>query len=150
MRREPLTSTEREQLFQDLTDWYYDDGHGMLLSEETRNIYLKAKENLTCAVDDIEPELLRTRLLAAREQLRATGGSQEEIVRQLDLLRGDASIRQLSLLRTSMRGDIAIYTSPYGHDLNPEDKAFLEACGGDPSRPPWRVRKQRPAIGSVD
>lgn len=62
-REEPLTSKERKQLFQDLTNRYSDDGHGMLLSEETRNMFLKAKKNLICAVDDIEPELLRKRLL---------------------------------------------------------------------------------------
>jgi hypothetical protein len=121
----------------------------MLLTEETRNIYLTAKKNLTCAVVDIEPELLRTRLRDKADHLRARGDSEDEILRQLDDLRGRASMLQLSLLRTSMRGDVAIFTSPYGEDLDEEDKAFLKACGTDPDQSPWRRRKPRQAIGSI-
>jgi len=35
MRRVPLTRAERSQLYDQLTDWYYDGGNGMLLTEET-------------------------------------------------------------------------------------------------------------------
>jgi hypothetical protein len=59
MRDTPLTPGERSQLFDDLTDWYYDGGHGMLLTETTRNIYLKAKANLTCAPEKLVPDSLR-------------------------------------------------------------------------------------------
>ncbi len=35
MRGVPLTRAERSQLYDQLTDWYYDGGNGMLLTEET-------------------------------------------------------------------------------------------------------------------
>jgi hypothetical protein len=80
--------------------WYYDSGNGMQLSQETRNIYLAAKENLICEVDALKPASLQKQVQASDD---------------LDTIRGWASIRQFSLLRTAMRGDIAIYTSPWGN-----------------------------------
>jgi hypothetical protein len=111
MRGAPLTPIERSQLFNKLTDWYYDGGQGMLLTEPTRNIYLRAKKNLTCPIEELVPESLA-----------------EQVARDGDAVRGQASIDQLSLLRTSMRADIRIYTQPYDEELSREDVAFLEAC----------------------
>lgn len=45
---EPLTPEEREKLFNDFTQWYYENGNGMLLGGGTRNIYLRVKDNLVC------------------------------------------------------------------------------------------------------
>jgi hypothetical protein len=121
MRTTPLTPGERFQFFQDLTDWYYDNGHGMLLTEQTRNIYLKAKRNLTCPVDKLEPASFK-----------------EQVTLEGDAARSSRSIRQLSLLRTSMRADVEIYTQPYEEELSPDDIEFLRACKVDLDRPPWR------------
>lgn len=121
MRATPVTEAERFKLFNELTDWYYDSGHGMLLAEQTRNIYLKAKKNLTCPVAELEPTSLA-----------------EKVVADGDAARSSLSVDQLSLLRTSMRGDIQIYTEPYNEQLSPDDIAFLEACKVDLSQPPWR------------
>jgi hypothetical protein len=95
----PLSQDERRKLYDKLTDWYYEGGNGMLLSKETRTIYLAAKENLICGADALRPASLQ-------KQVRASDDP--------DAVRGWASIRQFSLLRTAMRGDIAIYTSPWG------------------------------------
>jgi hypothetical protein len=121
MRNAPLTPGERSQLFQDLTDWYYDGGHGMLLTQQTRNIYLKAKKNLTCPVEELEPASFK-----------------EQVALEGDAVRSTTSIDQLSLLRTSMRADIEIYTQPYDNELSPDDIEFLRACKVDLDRPPWR------------
>jgi hypothetical protein len=123
MRGSPLTETERKDLYRALTDWYYDDGNGMLLTEQTRNIYLNAKRNLTSPDIDLVPETLATRVLAANTDR--------------ELIRGQASIDQLSILRTSMRADIRIFTEPYKETLKPEDKAFLTSCKVDLTRQPW-------------
>jgi hypothetical protein len=125
MRHSPLAPDERTELFNSLTDWYYDCGYGMLLTEPTRNIYLKAKTNLTCPPEELVPESLRDR---AAEN---------------DAARGWASIDQLSLLRTSMRADVEIFTQPYDEELSPIDVSFLEACNVDLSRPPWRDAERR-------
>jgi hypothetical protein len=126
MRDSPLTAGERSQLFDDLTDWYYDDGHGMLLTETTRNIYLKAKANLTCAPEKLVPDSLRDRVAADGDEAR-----------------GWASIDQLSLLRTSMRADVEIFTEPYDEELSADDRAFLEACKVDLGHAPWRDATRR-------
>jgi hypothetical protein len=120
----PLTREERRTLYDELTDWYYDGGNGMLLSEQARNVYLAAKENLVCEVDELRPESLRAKVKQSVDP---------------DGVRGWASIRQFSLLRTAIRGDIAIYTSPWGRVLDDEDREFLLACGVDLDREPWRT-----------
>ena len=116
------TPEERRMIYDTLTDWYYEKGNGMLLSEETRNIYLTAKENLICAVEEIEPQSLGSRV----------GESPAP-----DVERGRASVRQFSLLRTAMRGDILIYTAPWGRGLGADDREFLAACGVDVGGKPW-------------
>jgi hypothetical protein len=126
MRAAPLTPAERSQLYDKLTDWYYDDGNGMLLSEKTRNIYLRAKKNLTCPANELVPESLA-----------------EQAAQDGDAVRGQASIDQLSLLRTSMRADIRIYTQPYDEELSPEDVAFLKASKIDLDLPPWKHARTR-------
>jgi hypothetical protein len=126
MRGAPLTPIERSQLFNKLTDWYYDGGQGMLLTEPTRNIYLRAKKNLTCPIEELVPESLA-----------------KQVARDGDAVRGQASIDQLSLLRTSMRADIRIYTQPYDEELSHEDIAFLEACKVNVGRAPWRDALER-------
>src|SRR5262249_29500000 len=129
MRGAPLEPGERSQLFNDLTSWYYDCGQGMLLTEQTRNIYLKAKENLTCPAEQLMPSSLRDRVAA-----------------EGDAARGWASIDQLSLLRTSMRADVEIFTQPYDEVLSQEDEAFLEACKVDLSQPPWRDARRAESV----
>jgi len=129
MRDTPLSQKDRSQLFKDLTDWYYDSGHGMLLSEQTRNIHLKAKKNLTCPLEALEPASLAERVALGDEADRSS-----------------ANIDQLSLLRTSMRSDIQIYTQPYDEELSPEDIAFLEACKVDLGQPPWRDALPRESV----
>jgi hypothetical protein len=69
------------------------------------------------------------------------------VVDDPDTVRGWASTRQFSLLRTAMRGDIAIYTSPWGQHLAEADKEFLDACGVDLNREPWRSSARGVARG---
>jgi len=88
-RASPLTEGERACLYRTLTDWYYDDGNGMLLTEQTRNIYLNAKRNLTCPDDKLVPETLAQHVLASQADR--------------ETLRGQASIDQLSLLLDARR-----------------------------------------------
>lgn len=126
----PITAVERHTLYEHLTHWYYKKGNGMLLSEAARNIYLRAKENLVCDVGDLKPESLRAAALASDDP---------------DTVRGWASMRQFSLLRTQLRGEIEIYTRPYGEPPAAEDVEFLELCHINLRREPWRssLRGQR-------
>ena len=118
----PLTSQERKKLYNNFTSWYYENGNGMLLGEETRNLYLCAKKNLDCPFDKIEPKSLQTEK------------------RKTDEGRGRLSVRQLSLLRTRMKADLEIYGSYFFGKLEPDDKVFLEHCRQRLDRKPWRSK----------
>lgn len=119
-----LTPNERSRLMQEMTNWYYRDGQGMLLSKRTRSMYLSAKTNLTCHDTDLEPE--GDKLLAL---IPGLGSSIEK--------RGCLSIRQLSLLRTQMKSDLAVYGRVYSKTLRDHERRFLRECIG----PTWRWRK---------
>jgi hypothetical protein len=111
---------DRQKLFAALTKWYYQGGNGMLLSPDARRIYLAAKENLRCDPEAFVPA-------GARAAVAERDDARDPIVR-----------RQLSLLRTAMRGDIRLFTTPWGSTLADDDVMFLYACGVDVNEPPWR------------
>lgn len=125
-----LTRDERLKLNDDLTHWYYDNGHGLLLERDTREIYLAAKENLICDASTTCPAHL---LCFLPTHLN----SQEKL--------GCSAIRQLSLLRTQMKADLAIYGELYHETLTTHDYAFLRASGVNLYAKPWRtaLRKVR-------
>lgn len=139
---EPLALEERENLFNEFTQWYYENGNGMLLGGGTRTIYLRVKDNLVCPIDYFEPESIRTRLETM---------SQEEQEKE----RGRLSIRQLSLLRSRMKADLEVYGPPYHNKLDDDTKALLRWCGEDlyakvwRSKPPGRIDSMRQSTDVV-
>jgi hypothetical protein len=120
----PLTHRERQELWDATTDWYYgkDDAkpYGPFLTGRARRVYFKAKRNLLCPVDEIEPE-------SNREYVKRSAEGEEAA-------RGSLSIRQFAVVRWVMRFDIQLHTDPYLQTLNELDLAFLESCGID-----WRA-----------
>jgi hypothetical protein len=66
----PLTHDVRRKLFDQLTSWYYDDGHGMLLGVDTRSIYLTVKKNLICDANQFVHVAHRTNSRRRRTQRR--------------------------------------------------------------------------------
>ena len=54
----PMSVQQRKELFDSMTDWYYSSGNGMMLTRETREIYLNAKFNLICDDEKLRPETL--------------------------------------------------------------------------------------------
>ncbi len=113
-----LSAEERLTLFDQLTDWYYADGNGMLLELVTREMYLVAKNNLVRGDGQLQPPSL------SRPGLT-------------DLDRAQLSISQLSLLRSQMKADVGGYGLLYEPKLSNDDRAFLLYCGADLRRPPW-------------
>jgi hypothetical protein len=128
----PLDTAARQRLRDHLTDWYYAHGDGMLLERVSRSVYLEAKDNLTRPLEQLTPVYSRERL----HQLP---------VEQLDTARGVLAQRQLSLLRTQLKSDLAIFGRPYGPQLGPEDRAFLTACGVNLRCKPWSDAGSGPA-----
>jgi hypothetical protein len=121
-----LTTKERKLLFERMTIWYYTDGQGMFLASETREVYLAAKHNLTCPDEKLKPNGVG---LLARFPAHLT----------TEQKRGCLSIRQLSLLRTQMKSDLAVYGKPYQGTLRVHEREFLEACDISMRRRPWRT-----------
>jgi hypothetical protein len=119
----PLSPDDRQKLFTRLTNWYYDDGNGMLLARDTRGIYLRSRENLVCPATDLRPASLAETVMTSSDP---------------ELVRSAASIRQLSLLRTAMRWDLRAYGRDYGEPVTEVDREFLRTCGLNADRAPWR------------
>lgn len=121
----PLTQCEREKLFQEFTEWYYENGNGMLLGGRTRTMYLCVKDNLACPVEHFQPESIRKKLknMSPQDQEKEPGR---------------LSIRELSLLRSRMKADLEVYGPPYHNKLDDDAKALLSWCGEDLSTKVWR------------
>lgn len=120
-RRPPLSPEQREDLYQKMTDWYFDEKGGLVLSAATRGLYLTVKANLICQPVEFKP---------TSQQGKAAWNDE----------RSHILLRQFSLLRTRMKADLTIYGEPFYDTLTADDRAFLEAAGQDPDRPPWRPR----------
>jgi hypothetical protein len=114
--KQRLKPEDRDDLFDKMTAWYYGSGRGMMLGDDTRGIYLTAKKNLICKVEEFVPA-------SARGQIRE---SEEE--------RTSQCVRQLSLLRSAMRADFEVFGKPWGREINDRDREFSLECGARPSR----------------
>jgi hypothetical protein len=120
----PMDEAARRSLHGEFTDWYYENGDGMLLERASRTVYLEAKDNLIRPVERLTPVESRNRLRTLADD-------------QLETERGILAQRQLSLLRTQLKSDLAIYGRPYNPTLGPEDRAFLTHCGVNLAHKPW-------------
>ncbi|MCF6155914.1 MAG: hypothetical protein E3K36_11825 [Candidatus Brocadia sp.] len=100
----PLTQDERMKLYVALTKWYYENGNGMVLGDNTRRLYLTAKDNLICPDEALKPSKLYEILKKLSDENRIEK-------------RGHLSIRQLSLLRARMRADLEVYGVLYFGEL---------------------------------
>lgn len=143
-----LLLEERQALWAAMTDWYYANGGGMLLTATTKDVYLKVKHNLICESPDLDPEGLADRI---KEALSPTGHELDDRV-----IRGTLAIRLISLLRTQLKSDLAIYGATYSGKLNDYERFFLIQSGVDlRSRawakaagidPRWRWLRRRPKV----
>jgi hypothetical protein len=144
----PITPTERRQLYHHMTRWYYGKGNGMLLAKDTREMYLAAKFNLACPKEQLLPcetstqtqilDILRTDLSEKESKTtdkRLPYGKAGDLSE--DELRGVLAIQQLSLLRTQMKSDLAIYGNPYFGKLTDSNREFLKHCHVKLNRRPW-------------
>lgn len=131
-----------------MTDWYYADGGGMLLTATAKDVYLKVKHNLICESSDLRPKGLADWI---NEEIGLPTGQELD-----DKVRGTLAIRLISLLRTQLKSDLAIYGATYSGKLNDYERFFLiesevdlrskawaKAAGIDTR---WRWIRRRPAV----
>jgi hypothetical protein len=134
-----------------MTDWYYADGGGMLLTATTKDVYLNVKHNLICESSDLRPAGLADRI---SEALGVPAGHELD-----DKVRGTLAIRLISLLRNQLKSDLAIYGATYSGKLNDYERFFLlhsgvnlrskawaKAAGLDTR---WRWIRRRPAVADI-
>jgi hypothetical protein len=137
---------ERRDMWAAMTDWYYANGSGMLLTAITKEVYLNVKHNLICESSDLRPANLADRI---NEELGLPAGREFD-----DKVRGTLAIGLISLLRTQLKGDLAIYGATYSGKLNEYERFFLlhsgvnlrskawaRAAGLDTRW--WRLRRRR-------
>ena len=145
----PLKPSEAGSLYIQMTEWYYESGNGMMLTDNTKVMFIKAKKRLASYSVDYDD-----------------AGSNS--LWQVD---GKRRIRELSLLRTQMKLDLDIYgvfyfasrkqateegppdreeteLRPHSEEteLRDGDLDFLRACGFSPTkwgRLPWYRRWYR-------
>ena len=79
-----------------MDDWYFGSGYGLLLPNHTRKLFYFAKQALDYPADQRVPKLLLERLQGCPEEQR-------------DLIISCACWRYLSMLRTQLKDDLAIY-----------------------------------------
>jgi len=139
-----LTLRERRELWAAMTDWYYTNGSGMLLTAITKDVYLNVKHNLICGSSDLRPAGLA-------DQINAELGLPAD--HELDdKVRGILAIRLISLLRTQLKSDLAVYGATYSgklseyerffllhSEVNLRSKAWAKAAGLDNQW--WRIRR---------
>jgi hypothetical protein len=128
-----LTDTEFAELAEQMTAWYYHSGAGMLATAETVDIFLKLRNNLTCATEDFYPESW-----VELWQPLEPGETLPERRRAL-------LARQFSILRTQLKMDCSIY---YGRHVSPErlvgpyEVDLLQRLSAKPARA-WRRQIRR-------
>jgi hypothetical protein len=90
---QPLDTDGLQRMHSSFTDWYYENGDGMMLEQLSRNVYFEAKDNLIRPVEEITPE-------ESHARLRRLSGT------ELEAERGRLAQRQLSLLRIQLKSDL--------------------------------------------
>jgi hypothetical protein len=125
-----LLLDERRDLWAAMTDWYYAKGGGMLLTATTKDVYLNVKHNLICDSSDLRPAGLAEQIHKALGPL--TGPELDE-----NVIRGTLAIRLISLLRTQLKSDLAIYGATYSGKLNGCERFFLIKSGVDLRTKAW-------------
>jgi hypothetical protein len=132
-RSTPLDRTEMRTLYDGMSRWYFDDGDGIFASTAARDLFVGVHTNLVCPTSAMKPAVLG-------EQLAGLPHADAE------RRRGCAIVRQVSLLRTQLKADLAMHMGvDYYSNLRPDDRAFLLSCGLSPRRRPWRNRWFAPA-----
>jgi|1186.fasta_scaffold07419_4 hypothetical protein len=114
-----VTRDEALKLYDDMTGWYFGQGGGLSLPDETKRLYLEVKK--------------RIGLYAAGRSAGPAGDASRRL------------LRDLSILRTQLKNDVGVYgrsSFTFGDRLDEGDRELLLAAGISPRH--WASRG-RPA-----
>lgn len=116
-REPPMTDDESRQLAQEMMIWYYANGNGMLMSSTTRAFFFAVRGNLVAPLQNLKPASLRT----------APAGTEGPTA---DLRLTCIRSRQLSVLRTLLKTDMAVYFGTrHLRKLRRDEWELLLLCG---------------------
>ncbi|MFF0415352.1 hypothetical protein ACFYUY_33575 [Kitasatospora sp. NPDC004745] len=129
-REPPMTDEESRQLAEEMMTWYYANGNGMLMSPKTRALFFTVRGNLVAPVQNLQPASVRT---APAEVEGPTAGLRITCIRA----------RQLSVLRTRLKTDMAMYFGArHLRKLRRDEWELLRLCGMA-RNPVARIRASR-------
>jgi hypothetical protein len=113
----PLDTNVCLLMAKEMSDWYFESGNGMYLSTKSRKLFFAVLGTLGAEGYSLQPECARVRLDAFSETER-------------EVALACLARREISLLRTQLKTDLAIYSerSTFGH-LRSEEVALLKECG---------------------
>jgi hypothetical protein len=114
---DPLSLEQRAELAKAMHEWYFRDGSGMYLPDTSRRLFFVIVSNLTCEVGKFAPASLAPRLNDRNPHV-------------VEKVRGCASKRQMSLLRTQLKNDMAVYYSTATFNYLRDDERELLASSG--------------------
>ncbi|MER5475237.1 hypothetical protein ABZX90_16720 [Streptomyces sp. NPDC002935] len=116
-RRSLMTEDDRRQLAMAMEQWYYSEGNGMLLPVKTRTLFFVLKGNLTAGQADMRPPSLVDHMGALPPATAVE-------------VQACSCNRQLSLLRSQMKTDLAFYAGgSHLKRLRRDERDLLESCG---------------------
>ena len=124
-----LLPHERRDLWAAMTDWYYANGNGMLQATTTRWVYLNVRHDLICESSDLRPPGLADLI---RKELGIPVGYELD-----DSVRGILAIRLVSLLRTQLKSELALYDAKHLLTLTEYERFFLLNSGVNVRSRPW-------------
>jgi hypothetical protein len=131
----PRTVESRAEMEELLENWYFDNGNGLLMSKPSRLLFFHIKGNLTAPASEMVPKSLSDRF---------PGLDPAEV----DAVRACAHSRQISMLRTQLKDDLAIYRGrSHQRHRRKDERDLLTMCGIDcGSLPLRRSRTPTPCI----
>jgi hypothetical protein len=120
--RGPVEDSTLLQLGVAMDAWYFQDGAGMVLPWRTRELFFAIRNNILGRRDQIKPATMAAEL--ARRSAAAADPQYQCMIR-----------RQLSLLRTQLKSDLAMYRNDqHVRRLRPDERELLTLC---------RIRRRR-------
>jgi len=114
--REPMTERARLELSADLDRWYFEKGAGLILPWRTRELFFFIRNNLRRPRSEILPASLASAIVQLSDL-------------DADLRHSCVLRRQLSLLRSQMKADLALYRTDQHLKRRPADeREVLKMC----------------------
>ena len=117
-----MDGATRVETAKKLRDWYFGHGDGLYLTAATRKLFF-------CVIADLEGDL--PNIYPHKTRQRLVGMSESDRNKHL----GCISPRHMSLLRTQLKSDLAVYKEGMTFQyLRDDERELLEACSIRPSR----------------